>query len=445
MNTTSTLDPQTIELLESLSEHIDVAALAQTLSRLPAGQVSALLRSISKPPRTPVVPPVNGDFYDLDASLTPEQRRIRDGVRAFMETEIRPVINDYWLKGEYPMHLVPKIGAMVQDTFGAEPFQFPYPDPVLAGVVFMEICRVDPSTCTFIGVPWGLTLPSIYLFGSEEQKERWIGPLQRFEALGSWALTEPEVGSATAAGLKTVARRNGTDWVLDGQKKWSGNALVADINVIWAKNTETGQVNGFLVERDTPGYHVEKLEGKIAQRAVYNVLITLDGCRIPDSARLPGANSFKEMAVQLAPARAGVAWEAAGLAQGVYELTLDYCNRREQFGKPIAGFQLVQEKLARMLGHVTAMQTLVMQLARLEEAEGHISHERASLAKMWCCETMRETVAIGRGLLGGNGILLEHHVARLFADAEALYSFEGTHEMNALIVGRAITGRSAFV
>jgi glutaryl-CoA dehydrogenase len=290
----------------------------------------------------------------------------------------------------------------------------------------MEVGRVDPSINTFLGVHWGLALISIVMFGSEAQKERWLGPMERFEKIGSWALTEPDHGSDASAGLEATATRSGDTWTLNGAKKWSGNAMFADVTVIWARDTADGQVKGFLVEKDTPGFHVDKLGGKIAKRAVENVEIRRDVAR------------------QLAPARVGVAWEACGMAMGLYEKTHRYCTDRIQFGQPIAGFQLVQDGLVQMLGNVTAIQGMVLQLAQLHDEPASL-HERASLAKVYCVDKMRETAQIGRGLLGGNGILLEHDVARFFADAEAVYSYEGSREMNALIVGRAVTGLSAFV
>ena len=232
--------------------------------------------------------------------------------------------------------------------------------------------------------------------------------------------------------------------MLSGQKKWSGNATFADVTVIWARDAADGQVKGFLVEKGTPGFHVEKLEGKISKRAVQNVLITLDNVELTEADRLPGVNSFRDVSGQLGPARAGVSWEACGMAMGLYELTHRYCTRRIQFGKPIAGFQLVQESLVRMLGNVVAIQGYMVGLMGCYDDPEQI-HERASLAKVFCVDKMRETASIGRGLLGGNGILLEHDVARLFADAEAVFSYEGSREMNVLITGRAITGLSAFV
>ena len=285
---------------------------------------------------------------------------------------------------------------------------------------------------------------SIYLCGSEEQKQRWLPAMARMEKLGAFGLTEPDVGSGASRGLATTARRDGDAWVLDGRKKWIGNASFADLTVIWARDVDDDQVKGFVVEAGTPGIQTENLEDKIALRVVQNALITLDGARVPEANRLQRANSFRDTAEVLRMTRAGVAWTAVGCARGAYEHALAYAVEREQFGRPIGGFQLVQDLLVRMLGNITASATLCARLSQLQAA-GRARDEHASLAKAFCTVRMRETVGWARELLGGNGILLEHHVGRFVADAEAIYSYEGTREMNTLIVGRAITGLSAFV
>lgn len=443
----TTISP-TVDLttLEELGQKIDLNEFLTLANQLDAASLQAALKKAAKTDKPRHIPPVNGDFYDIYGSINDEQRRLAQLTRDFFEGEIRPIINPYWERAEFPKQLIPRFADYVVERYGKD-YTYIYPDvdPVAAGVVSMEMGRGEPSAKTFFGVHWYLNMASIYMFGSEEQKAQWLPPLQRFEKIGSWALTEPKHGSDASAGLETTATKHGDTWILNGEKKWSGNATFADINIIWARNTHTNQVNGFIVERGQPGYLVEKLPGKIAKRAVENVLIRLEEVEVPDSNRLPKVNHFGDVARQLAFARAGVAWEAVGVAMAVYEETLKYANNRLQFGKPITSFQMVQHGLVKMLGHLTAMQTLMMQLSRLQERDGKISHARASLAKAWTTEQMREVVAIGRGLLGGNGILLEHEVARFFADAEAVYSYEGSYEMNTLIVGKAITGQSAFV
>ena len=436
--TDTTLQPDAVK-----EPQLESPALSRLLELAPSEEALAeVVRGLERSRRTPTPPPVNGDFYEVMDTFSEDEKRVQRILRAFFSREIHPIINDYWDRGEFPKEVVPKFGALIEELFG--PYQ-PGMSLKRSGVVSLEMGRGDPSMSTFFGVHWGLCMTSIDSFGSPEQKARWLPAMYRFEKIGSWALTEPLVGSAAAGGLGTTATRRGDTWTLNGEKKWSGNATLADVNVIWAKDTADGQVKGFLVEKGTPGYHVEKLHGKIAKRAMDNVLIGLEDVTLKESDRLPGVNSFKDVATQLASGRAGVAWEAVGIALAAYEHALDYCNKRAQFGRPITSFQLVQAQLVGMLGNVTAMLTMMNRLAELEKRDGGISHERASLAKAWCTEKMRDTVATARGVVGGNGILLEHQIARFFADAEAVYSYEGSWEMNTLIVGRAITGVSAFV
>jgi glutaryl-CoA dehydrogenase len=285
---------------------------------------------------------------------------------------------------------------------------------------------------------------SIYLCGSEEQKQRYLPAMARLEKIGAFGLTEPDVGSGASRGLQTTARRDGDTWILNGHKKWIGNATFGDLTVIWAKDVDDGQVKGFVVANDSPGFSATKLEDKIALRIVQNAAITLTEVRVPEADRLQHANSFRNTAEVLRMTRAGVAWMAVGCARGAYENALAYSRSREQFGRPIAGFQLVQDLLVRMLGNITSSWALCARLSQLQD-EGRAEDRHSSLAKAWCTVRMRETVGYARELLGGNGILLEHNVGRFVADAEAIYSYEGTREMNTLIVGRAITGLSAFV
>jgi glutaryl-CoA dehydrogenase len=295
-----------------------------------------------------------------------------------------------------------------------------------------------------MGVHSGLAMGSIYLCGSQEQKQRWLPEMARMEKIGAFGLTEPDVGSGVAGGLTTTARRDGTGWILDGQKKWIGNATFADYIVIWARDVEDGQVKGFVVEKETPGFTAVKMQDKIALRVVQNARITLDGVRVPEANRLQKATSFRETAKVLRLTRAGVAWQAVGCARGAYEHALAYAKERQQFGKPIGGFQLVQDLLVKMLANITASACLCARLAQLQAA-GTAADEHSALAKAFCTVRMRETVGYARELLGGNGILLENQVGRFVADAEAIYSYEGTREINTLVVGRAITGLSAFV
>jgi glutaryl-CoA dehydrogenase len=383
------------------------------------------------------------DFYRIDELLTDEEREVRDRVRTFSDKEIVPVINDYWERAEFPFELVPKLAALNLAGGRIEGYGCPGLSAVATGLVSMELARADGSICTFFGVHSGLAMTSIALLGSEEQKRRWLPAMARMEKIGAFGLTEPEVGSGASRGLETTARRDGDGWVLDGRKKWIGNASFADLTVVWARDADDGQVKGFVVEAGTPGFTTEDLEDKIALRVVQNALITLDGVRVPEANRLRHASSFRDTAEVLRMTRAGVAWMAVGCARGAYEHALAYALQREQFGRPIGGFQLVQDLLVRMLGNTTASAALCARLSQLQAA-GQARDEHASLAKAFCTVRMRETVGWARELLGGNGILLEHHVGRFVADAEAIYSYEGTREINTLIVGRAITGLSAF-
>ena len=280
--------------------------------------------------------------------------------------------------------------------------------------------------------------------GRKPLATRWLPAMMRWEKIGSFGLTEPLVGSATSGGMMTTCRKEGDGWILTGQKKWIGNSTFADVNVIWARDEASGQVKGFVVEKDNPGFSVEKIKSKMALRVVQNGLITLKDCWVPESDRLQNANTFKDCAKVLRMTRTGVAWFAVGCAMGAYEHALRYALERKQFGKPIGGFQLVQDLLVRMLGNVTACQAMMLRLAQLQE-QGTMEDEHASLAKAFTTVKCRETVGYARELLGGNGILLENHIGRFVADAEAIYSYEGTREMNTLIVGKAITGLSAFV
>jgi glutaryl-CoA dehydrogenase len=311
-------------------------------------------------------------------------------------------------------------------------------------MIALELARADPSISTFMGVHSGLAMGSIYLCGSEEQKQRWLPAMARMEKIGAFGLTEPDVGSGVAGGLTTTAQRDGEAWVLNGQKKWIGNATFADYIIIWARDVGDGKVKGFVVKKGTPGLSTTKMKDKIALRVVQNAHITLDEVRVPESDRLQEAHSFKDTAKVLRITRAGVAWQAVGCARGAYELALAYAGQREQFGRPISGFQLVQDLLVRMLSNVTASACLCARLAQMQ-AGGAARDEHSALAKAFCTVRMRETVGYARELLGGNGILLENQVGRFVADAEAIYSYEGTREINTLVVGRAITGLSAFV
>jgi glutaryl-CoA dehydrogenase len=387
---------------------------------------------------------MSADFYLLESMLSPAEQEVLLRVREFMEKTVQPVINEYWIREEFPFDFLPGLRSLQIAGLSYDGYGCPGGGCLLDGMIAMELARVDSSIATFLGVHSGLAMGSIYLCGSESQKERWLPEMASMSKIGAFALTEPDVGSGAAGGLTTTAQRDGSSWVLNGQKKWIGNATFADYIVIWARSLEDGQVKGFVVDRETPGLSTTKMQDKIALRVVQNAYITLDDVRVPESARLAGANSFRDTAAVLRTTRAGVAWQATGCARGAYEHALAYAKQREQFGRPIAGFQLVQDLLVRMLANVTSSACLCARLSGLQQA-GLAEDQHSALAKAFCTVRMRETVGYARELLGGNGILLENHVGRFVADAEAIYSYEGTREINTLIVGRSITGIGTFV
>jgi glutaryl-CoA dehydrogenase len=385
----------------------------------------------------------DADFYHLEYLLDDDERALLHRVRDFTEKQVAPVINRYWVAAQFPFELIDGLRELGIAGLPYAGYGCPGGRPLLDGLVALELARVDPSIATFMGVHGGLAMGSVYVCGSEEQRRRWLPPMAAMELIGAFGLTEPDTGSGAARGLTTTARRDGDTWVLDGAKTWIGNATFADLIVIWARDADDGQVKGFVVPGDAPGLATEKLEDKIALRVVQNARITLDGVVVPEADRLARARSFQDTAEVLRLTRAGVAWMATGCARGAYEHALAYATSREQFGRPIGGFQLVQDLLVKMLGNITASAALCAQLARLQ-ADGMAADEHSALAKAFCTVRMREAVGWARELMGGNGILLEHHVGRFVADAEAIYSYEGTREMNTLIVGRKITGLSAF-
>ncbi|MFJ8936719.1 acyl-CoA dehydrogenase family protein [Streptomyces sp. NPDC102365] len=389
---------------------------------------------------------IAADFYDFESALSDEERKILLRTRAFMHDEVKPLVNENWAAGTFPTELITKFreSGLVGLSYEGYGEHRPAVSHLLTGMMALEMSRVDASVATFFGVHTGLAMYSVHSGGSQEQRDRWLPGMAAMDTIGAFALTEPLDGSDVAAGMGTTAERRGDTWVLNGAKRWIGNATFADHVVVWARDLADDQVKGFVVGKGTPGFVTEKIANKISLRIVENADITLTDVRVPEADRLQNVESFRDVAEVLRATRSGVAWQALGVMIGAYELALGYATEREQFGRPLAGFQLVQDLLVKSLGNITASWGMLLQLARLQDS-GVFKDEHSSLAKAHVTARMREVVGWAREIFGGNGIVLDYDVARFFSDAEAIYSFEGTREMNTLIVGKAVTGESAFV
>ncbi|HEX6446018.1 MAG TPA: acyl-CoA dehydrogenase family protein [Streptosporangiales bacterium] len=390
---------------------------------------------------------MTADYYLLDEGLTDEARDVRDRVRSFVDADVLPVINDYWERAEFPFELVPKLASLRIAGSTIEGYGCPGLSRLAAGVLAREMSRGDGSVNTFLGVQSGLAMGSIALLGSEEQKQRWLPDMAALRAVGAFALTEPEHGSDSVR-LETSARRAGDHWVLDGAKRWIGNGTFADVVVVWARDTADEKVKAFVVEKDADGrhpdgYEAELITGKTGKRAVWQAEITLRGVRVPADNRLAASESFRDASRVLSATRGGAAWESLGHATAAYETALSYARDRVQFGRPIAGFQLVQERLATMLAEITSMQLYCFRMAELQEQD-RFTGPMASLAKMHNARKARQVCLAARDILGGNGLLLERHIARHLGDMDVVHTYEGTDSIQALIVGRDITGHSAF-
>ncbi len=387
---------------------------------------------------------LTGDFFGYESLLPDDERKDLLALREFLDDKVRPRVNAAWAAAEFPMDLIPEFASIDVVGRAYEWEGRPPASKLYNGFQALELSRVDPSIATFLGVHNGLAMGSIMILGSEEQRQRWIPAMMSMDEIGAFALTEPEGGSDVARGLRTTARRDGDSWVLDGAKRWIGNGTFADHVVVFARDEADDQVKTFVVDKGTPGFTATKIEDKFALRTVQNADLVFTDCRIPADHKLEGGNTFKDVNKVLKVTRGGVAWSGVGCQMGAYEYAVAYAKERVQFGKPIGSFQLIQDLLAKMLGNVTASLGMVVRVAQLQEAD-ELRDDQAALAKSYVTARGRETVAMARELFGGNGIVLENNVIRYFNDAEALYSYEGTREMNTLIVGRSVTGLSAFV
>src|SRR5690606_6572305 len=331
--------------LDKLSSKVDLPKALDGFSKLDDGQLAGLMKMLNVEKKERPLPEINGDFYEVHLRLSKEERAIQLKVRKFMEKEIKPLVNRYWLHDEFPFEVIPKFAGLNLCGVTYEGYGCPNLSFLMEGIIAMEMARVDASITTFFGVQSGLVMGSIYMCGSEEQKEEWLPSMNRMSKIGAFGLTEPEVGSGAAGGLTVTCQKTADGWILNGQKKWIGNATFADVIVIWARDVEDGEVKGFLVRKESKGMKVDKIEGKMALRIVQNGLITLTNCVVEEKDRLPYASSFKDTANVLRMTRAGVAWMAVGCARGAYENALLYTQKRKQFGKPIASFQLIQNHL----------------------------------------------------------------------------------------------------
>ncbi|KIS27977.1 acyl-CoA dehydrogenase [Arthrobacter sp. SPG23] len=386
------------------------------------------------------LPYADGDFFAFEQLLSGKERDRLAEVREFLDREVKPIAVDCWNRAEFPMDLIPKLAEI--DL--VSPVRRQGYSNLFAGILHAEATRADTSIATFLGVHDGLFTGSIEALASQEQQEAWLPDIYSLKKIGAFGLTEPLGGSDVAGGTRTTARREGGSWILNGAKRWIGNATFSDWVVIYARDEADNQVKGFLVDTGTEGYSATKIENKISLRTVQNADITLDNVVVPDFFKLAHANSFRDTNKVLKVTRLAVAWQAVGQQLAAFDVARRYAVERSQFGRPIASFQLVQNQLVQILGNAVSSMGMMVRLSQLEDA-GEAKDEQSALAKAFTTARMRESVAIGRSLLGGNGIVTDFEMAKIFSDAEAIYSYEGTHEINTLVTGRAITGISAIV
>ena len=382
------------------------------------------------------------DLVNVGRLLSGEEKAIRDRVREYVDREVIPGAADHWDRAEFPFEVLPGLGELgvLGGTF-SEKYGCAGWNNVAYGLAIAELARGSGSVATFVHVQSGLAMTAIHELGSEEQKRRWLPAMARCEKIGCFGLTEPEAGSDPGSLGTTAVERDG-GYILEGEKKWIGNASFSDVAVIWAR-TEEGKVLGFLVETDTPGFRADVLPRKGSQRAAWQTHITMKDCHVPGSARLPRAEGLGSTLSILTHSRYGVGWDGLGQAADCYETALAYAKEREQFGQPIASFQLIQQKLVEMVNEISLSQLLSIPVGRLKDA-GELDPATVSMFKMNNVAKARRIAATAREVLGGNGILLDYRVMEHMADIEGVYTYEGTNDVNTLIVGQAITGHRAF-
>ncbi|WP_460464250.1 acyl-CoA dehydrogenase family protein [Arthrobacter pigmenti] len=390
---------------------------------------------------------VNSDYFLLDDELSTDERALRDRVRSYVDSDILPIINDYWELAQFPEELLPGLARLGIIGSTIEGYGCPGLSRRAAGIAAREIARGDGSVNTFIGVHSSLGMGAINMLGNEEQKQRWLPAMAGLEKTGAFALTEPDHGSDSVA-LETSARRDGNSFILSGHKRWIGNGDRADVVVIFARDVADSKVKAFVMEKNDDGthpggYRPSVITGKIGKRAILQSDILIDDVRVPAANRLEHCESFRDVTRVLTATRGGAAWEAMGHGMAAYEIAAAYAQQREQFGQPIGSFQLVQNKLANMLSELTAMQLMCHRMAELGES-GRLTGPMASMVKMSTAQKAKWICAEAREMLAGNGILLERHVARHMTDMDVVSTYEGTDSIQSLLVGRDITGMSAF-
>lgn len=379
------------------------------------------------------------DLFHVEHLLDDDERNQLHAIREVLRSEVRPVVGEFWDREEFPFHLLPVLAKA-----GLGNLVLSGHSRLFIGLVYAEVARADVSLSALVGIHNELILGLMHELGSQEHKDRWLDKLKNFEAVGCFALTEPEHGSDIAGGMEATAERDGDEWVLNGHKRWIGAGTFADFAIVWARDTSDGQAKAFIVETDRPGWVATKIERKMGLRIMQNADITMRDVRIPGENLMPGGEGFAAANVKLRDSRAWVGWQGVGVQMAAFEIARDYAIQRNQFGRPLAKLQLIQGDLAKIMSNLCSSMALMQRLVGLQE-DGGFEMVHAALAKATTTAAARESAALARNILGGNGVLHDYEISKILNDVEILYTYEGTHEINSLIVGRAVTGQSAFV